>query len=78
MMLARVSRATLVLPNVNLLLKTPVSSKPLIPRLETVRLFANDGRSSFARSARRRMTIKEQIMAPAGEGGELSRNDLTF
>ncbi|XP_046412729.1 growth hormone-inducible transmembrane protein [Neodiprion pinetum] len=67
MMLARVCRASLS-PNVSSLLKTPPVSKSFIPKVETVRLLASDGRSSFTRSARKRMTIVERAMAPAGEG----------
>ncbi|XP_054005887.1 growth hormone-inducible transmembrane protein-like [Hylaeus anthracinus] len=50
-------------------LKTPVISKPFIPRIQASRLFANDGRSAFTRSARRSRTstITEQAMSPAGE-----------
>ncbi|XP_012256570.1 growth hormone-inducible transmembrane protein-like [Athalia rosae] len=66
MMLARVCRASLA-PNINGLLKAPVASKSFAPKFETVRLFASDGRTSFARTARRRMTVVEQAMAPAGE-----------
>ncbi|KAK9306427.1 hypothetical protein QLX08_002937 [Tetragonisca angustula] len=66
MMLARVCRST-VTPNLVSLLKTPVSSKSFIPRIQTTRLFANDGRGTFTRSARRSATISEQAMAPAGE-----------
>ncbi|XP_046735861.1 growth hormone-inducible transmembrane protein-like [Diprion similis] len=66
MMLARVCRASLS-PNVSSLLKTPPVSKSLVPKVETLRLFASDGRNSFIRSARKRMTITERAMAPAGE-----------
>ncbi|XP_050481763.1 growth hormone-inducible transmembrane protein-like [Bombus huntii] len=66
MMLARVCRST-VSSNLVSLLKAPINSKPFIPRIQSTRLFANDGRSAFARSARRSATISEQAMAPAGE-----------
>lgn len=66
MMLARVCRAG-TLPNLSVILKTPVSSKALIPRIQSSRLFASDGRNAYTRSARRSATIKEQVMAPAGE-----------
>lgn len=71
MMLARVCRST-VTPNLASLLKTPVSSKSFIPRIQTTRLFANDGRGTFTRSTRRSATISEQAMAPAGETGKIS------
>lgn len=71
MMLARVCRST-VTPNLVSLLKTPVSSKSFIPRIQTTRLFANDGRGTFTRSTRRSATISEQAMAPAGETGKIS------
>ncbi|XP_076298882.1 growth hormone-inducible transmembrane protein [Lasioglossum baleicum] len=66
MMLARVCRAG-TLPTLSVILKNPVASKPLIPRIQSSRLFASDGRSAYTRSARRSATIKEQVMAPAGE-----------
>lgn len=71
MMLARVCRATLA-PNVKSLVKTPIVSKSFVPRVENVRLFANDGRTTFARSARKRMTVVEKAMAPAGDKGALN------
>lgn len=71
MMLARVCRST-VSSNLVSLLKAPINSKPFIPRIQSTRLFANDGRSAFARSARRSATISEQAMAPAGETGKIS------
>ncbi|XP_017757641.1 PREDICTED: growth hormone-inducible transmembrane protein-like isoform X2 [Eufriesea mexicana] len=63
MMLARVCRSN-ISPNLVSLLKTPVRSKPFIPKIQSTRLFANDGRSTFTRSARR-TTISEQAMAPS-------------
>lgn len=66
MMLARVCRSG-VSPNLVSLLKAPVNSKPFISRIQSSRLYANDGRNAFARSARRSTTITEQAMAPAGE-----------
>lgn len=66
MMLARVCRVG-VSPALTSLLKTPIAPKPLIPRIQASRLFASDGRSAFTRTARRRTTVTEQAMAPAGE-----------
>ncbi|XP_017890735.1 growth hormone-inducible transmembrane protein-like [Ceratina calcarata] len=66
MMLARVCRSG-VSPNLISLLKSPATSKSFIPRIQSSRLFANDGRHTFARSARRSATISEQAAAPAGE-----------
>lgn len=66
MLLARVSRATLT-PQITSFLKAPVVSKPLVSKFQTVRLFASDGRTAFARSARKKNSIYEQVTAPAGE-----------
>ncbi|XP_006607178.1 growth hormone-inducible transmembrane protein-like [Apis dorsata] len=66
MMLARVCRSS-ISPNLVNLLKTPINSKPFIPRIQSTRLFANDGRSTFARSTRKSTSLSEQAMAPAGE-----------
>ncbi|XP_031841976.1 growth hormone-inducible transmembrane protein [Nomia melanderi] len=66
MMLARVCRGTL--PPLVSFMKNPVASKPFIPRIQSARLFASDGRSAYVRSGRRSITVKEQVMAPAGEG----------
>ncbi|XP_076244729.1 growth hormone-inducible transmembrane protein [Calliopsis andreniformis] len=66
MMLARVCRAG-ASPALTSFLKTPVASKPFIPRIQSSRLFANSGRGTFTRTARRSATVTEQAMAPAGE-----------
>ncbi|CAK9830728.1 Growth hormone-inducible transmembrane protein [Anthophora retusa] len=66
MMLARLCRSG-VSPSLVSLVKSPVNSKPFISRIQISRLFANDGRSTFARSSRRSTTITEQAMAPAGQ-----------
>ena len=66
MMLARVCRAG-ASPALASFLKTPIAPRPLIPRLQSSRLFANGGRGAFTRSARRSPTVAEQAMAPAGE-----------
>ena len=69
-MLARVCRGTLV-PQTQTLFKLPSVTKPQLTNIQTARLFANDGRSAFTRSARvRQATIKEQVTAPAGETGK--------
>ncbi|XP_012275184.1 growth hormone-inducible transmembrane protein-like [Orussus abietinus] len=65
MLLARVCRASLA-PQVAGYLKAPVS-KPFVPKFQTVRLLASDGRSTFTRTARKRTSIVEGAMAPAGE-----------
>lgn len=68
MLLAKVCRSGASTAPLISLLKAPVNSKPLIPRIQTVRLFANDGRTSYVRSARTRSsTISERAMAPAGD-----------
>lgn len=66
MMLARVCRGTLV-PQTQTLFKLPSVSKPQLSKIQVVRLYASDGRSTFTRAARRRTTITEQAAAPAGE-----------
>nr|XP_033329882.1 growth hormone-inducible transmembrane protein-like [Megalopta genalis]XP_033329891.1 growth hormone-inducible transmembrane protein-like [Megalopta genalis] len=66
MMLTRACRAC-TLPTLSVLLKNPIASKPLIPRIQSSRLFASDGRSAYTRSARRSPSIKTEVMAPAGE-----------
>lgn len=73
MMLARVCRSS-ISPNLVNLLKTPINSKPFIPRIQSTRLFANDGRSTFARSTRKSTSLSEQAMAPAGETGKILIN----
>ncbi|XP_076752158.1 growth hormone-inducible transmembrane protein [Xylocopa sonorina] len=66
MLLARVCQSG-ASPSLVSLLKAPVNSKPFIPRIQSSRLFANDARSAYARSARvRSKTITEQAVAPAG------------
>ncbi|XP_029047367.1 growth hormone-inducible transmembrane protein-like [Osmia bicornis bicornis] len=68
MMLARVCRSGASSTPLISLLKSPVAPKTFIPRIQTARLFASDGRSAFARTARNKSaTITERAMAPAGE-----------
>jgi len=58
-------------PNLASLVKTsiiPRTSK--LPKNQVARLF-NDGRNAYTRTARRRVTLQEQTMAPAGETGKL-------
>lgn len=78
MMLARVCRATLAPQGVSFL-KAPVVSKPTIKQLQAVRLFGNEGRTSFTRTAKARAekTISERISAPAGDTGEYSKITTT-
>ncbi|XP_015610481.1 growth hormone-inducible transmembrane protein [Cephus cinctus] len=66
MMLARVCRASLT-PQVTSLVKSPVAPKQFKTKIQSVRLFADEGRTTFTRTARKRGTIMEQVMAPAGE-----------
>ncbi|XP_014215420.1 growth hormone-inducible transmembrane protein [Copidosoma floridanum] len=66
MLLVRVCRSTLV-PQTKTLFKLPTITKPQLTKIQNIRLFADEGRTSFTRSARRRATITEQAMAPAGE-----------
>lgn len=69
-MLARVCRGTLV-PQAQTLFKLPSVAKPQVTKIQAIRLFANDGRTSFARTARsRQTTISEKVVAPAGETGK--------
>ncbi|CAB0038446.1 unnamed protein product [Trichogramma brassicae] len=66
MMLARVCRSTLA-PQVQSFYKAPVNI-PQLSKIQTVRLFANDGRTSFTRSARARQSlVTEKLAQPAGE-----------
>lgn len=58
-------------PTVVNVFKQPVSSKPLLAQIQLTRLFANDARNSFTRSARKRITLVEEISKPAGETGML-------
>ncbi|XP_072750297.1 growth hormone-inducible transmembrane protein [Anoplolepis gracilipes] len=65
---ARICRAG-VSPGLTAFVKTPVvpTISPQFSKGQIARLFVNDGRSSYTRSARRRVTATEQAMAPAGE-----------
>ncbi|XP_011643810.1 growth hormone-inducible transmembrane protein-like [Pogonomyrmex barbatus] len=63
---AKICRAG-VSPGLVSLVRTPVIPTTPFSKGQIVRLFANDGRSSYARTARRRATVAEQAMAPAGE-----------
>ncbi|KAJ8686518.1 hypothetical protein QAD02_022312 [Eretmocerus hayati] len=65
MLLAHVCRGSL-LPRA--VARAPIVSKSQLSRLQLVRVFSNDGRSAFTRTAKRRTGIAEQVMAPAGEG----------
>ncbi|XP_003706375.2 growth hormone-inducible transmembrane protein [Megachile rotundata] len=68
MLLARVCRSGASSAPLISFLKAPVNSKPLISKIQAVRLFANDGRTSYVRSTRTRSsTITERAMAPAGD-----------
>ncbi|KOC67573.1 Growth hormone-inducible transmembrane protein [Habropoda laboriosa] len=64
MLLTKLCRSG-ISPSLVNLVRTPVNSKPFISRIQTSRLFANDGRSTFARTSRRSTTITERAMAPA-------------
>lgn len=70
MLLVRVCRGTLT-PHTQKFFSSPVVSKPQLSQIQVSRLFASDGRSTFTRSARRTKTIAEDVLAPAGETGEL-------
>lgn len=69
MLLARVCRFG-ISPALVSFVRSPVVSTPQLPKSQIARLFVNDGRSSYTRTARRRATAAEQAMAPAGETGE--------
>ncbi|XP_043681187.1 growth hormone-inducible transmembrane protein-like [Vespula pensylvanica] len=66
MMLARVCRAGLS-PTLVSLIKTPVVPKPMLTKIQPSRLFANDGRTAFTRTARRNQTIAEKLTKPTTE-----------
>lgn len=64
---ARICRAG-VSPGLTSFVRNPVASTtPQFSKGQIARLFVNDGRSSYTRTARRRATAAEQAMAPAGE-----------
>lgn len=63
MMLARVCRAPLI-PQIKSLYKVPVVNKQQFSKIQVVRLFASDGRTAFARTARRQTAITEPVVAP--------------
>ena len=66
MLILKVCRST-ISPQVTNFLKTP---KAILPRSQAARLFASDGRQTFARSARTRESLLEKVTKPAGETGE--------
>ncbi|KAK2587215.1 hypothetical protein KPH14_002955 [Odynerus spinipes] len=65
MMLARVCR-TGISPTVASLIKTPVSPNKAL-KIQPSRLFANDGRTTFTRTARKNPTVMEKLQQPATE-----------
>lgn len=74
MLLARACRAGVTSPALASLVKTPVvPTRPQLSKTQIARLFVSDGRSSYTRTARRRATAAEQVMAPAGETGKSKR-----
>lgn len=67
---ARICRAS-VSPGLTSFVRTPVvSTTPRLSKGQIARLFVSDGRSSYTRTARRRTTVTEQAMEPAGETGK--------
>lgn len=60
------------------LCRAPVLNKSLAVKplqiKNVYRTFAEEGRDALARTARRRQTLKEKLMAPAGDTGELYEN----
>ncbi|XP_015189208.1 PREDICTED: growth hormone-inducible transmembrane protein-like [Polistes dominula] len=66
MMLVRVCRAG-ISPTIVNLMKTPITPKPILKQIQPSRLFANDGRTAFTRSARKEKTITERLSQPATE-----------
>ncbi|XP_057329070.1 growth hormone-inducible transmembrane protein-like [Microplitis mediator] len=64
MLLAKVCRST-VPPQIKSFLKAPVV--PKVIRVQAGRLFASDGKTVFQRTARKRATIVEDAVAPAGQ-----------
>lgn len=67
MLLARVCKAT-ISPQVSSLLKTPVVN---VSKVQVTRLFGNEGRSTFSRTARNRVSLVEDAVRPAGETGTI-------
>lgn len=70
MMLAAVRICRVSVP----LTKTPILQSCITTKSSTIRTplwrtFANEGREPYSRAARRR-TLKETVMAPAGETGK--------
>ncbi|XP_035726704.1 growth hormone-inducible transmembrane protein-like [Vespa mandarinia] len=66
MMLARVCRVGLS-PTLVSFIKTPIVPKPMLTKIQPSRLFANDGRTAFTRTARRNQTVAEKLAQPATE-----------
>lgn len=66
MMLARVCRGGLS-PTLVSFIKTPIVPKPMLTKIQPSRLFANDGRTAFTRTARRNQTVAEKLAQPATE-----------
>lgn len=68
---ARICRAG-VSPGLTSFVRTPiVSTTPQFSKGQIARLFVSDGRSSYTRTARKKATVTEQAMAPAGQTGKL-------
>lgn len=64
---ARICRAG-VSPGLTSFVRTPiVSTTPQFSKGQIARLFVSDGRSSYTRTARKKATVTEQAMAPAGQ-----------
>lgn len=73
MLVARVCRTDVstISPGLVSFVRTPiVPTTPRFSKGQIARLFVNDGRSSYTRSARRRLTVVEQASAPAGKTGK--------
>jgi len=70
MLLARTCRMGASPTLVSLVKTSIIPRAPKLPRDQITRLF-KDGRNSYTRTARRRITLKEQSLAPAGETGKL-------
>ncbi|KAI4478923.1 hypothetical protein M0804_011385 [Polistes exclamans] len=66
MMLAKVCRVG-ISPTIVNLIKTPITSKPILNKIQPLRFFANDGRTAFTRSARKEKTFAERLSQPATE-----------
>lgn len=73
MLLVRFCRAGVSPALAPLVRSRVVPTKPQISKNQIVRSFVSDERSSFTRTARRRATAAEQVMAPAGETGKSKR-----